>query len=125
MKVCFLVAVFVLGCSAGKVDPTEAVARLIDRVLPQFSDRFVLGTLPQQEGKDVMQLGSSGDSVVLLGSSSIALASAFNWYLNEFCNTTYDWNTYGPILPNGTLPLPPTSGTAIRVRQSKWSKSLV
>ena len=52
------------------------------------------------------------------GSGGVALASAVNWYLNEWCNTTYDWNTYALQIPK-TLPLPTT--TAVVTRSTKWS----
>ena len=117
------ILIFIVGAVAGSqaVDPTFAVAELIDRVVPDHSDQFSLSIIPQQQGKDVMQLASTGNSVVLRGSSGIALASAFNWYLNEYCNNTYDWNTYTILLPSGQLPLPPASGTPIKQRQSKYS----
>ena len=65
-----------------------------------------------------MQLSSNAGKVILRGSSGVGLASAVNWYLNEYCNTTYDWNTYAPQLP-ATLPLPRT--TEVRARVVKWS----
>lgn len=37
----------------------------------------------------------SNGKVVLRGTTAVELASAFNWYLNEYLNATYDWNTVG------------------------------
>ena len=55
---------------------------------------------------DVMELDNNGtNGIILRGSSTIALISAFNWYLETHCNTTYDWRTYSLQLPQ-TLPLP-------------------
>ena len=57
---------------------------------------------------DVMELDNKNNKIILRGSSTIALIVAFNWYLESYCNTTYDWRTYSLDLPE-TLPLPPHS----------------
>eukprot|EP01084_Bolivina_argentea_P094731 170328_1 len=54
---------------------------------------------------DVMELDNNGTGIILRGSSTIALIVAFNWYLESYCNTTYDWRTYTLELPE-KLPLP-------------------
>ena len=42
---------------------------------------------------------SSTNQITLRGSSTIALAMAFNLYLENMCNTSYDWRTYNLQLP--------------------------
>lgn len=74
------------------------------------SDRastFDLELAPRDvHGREVMGLTSRGGRIVLRGSTPISLASAFNLYLKEFLNTTYDWSTYEAVFP-AVLPLPP------------------
>ena len=56
---------------------------------------------------DVIELDNDGKNIILRGSSTIALAVAFNWYLEDILNTTYDWHTYTVEIPNVShLPLP-------------------
>ena len=41
---------------------------------------------------DVFELDNNGtNGVILRGSSAVALCVAFNTYLEQHCNTTYDW----------------------------------
>jgi hypothetical protein len=103
-------------------DQLEAAYDLIKRVVPNHTQFFSLELITAtSDGRDQMQLASSGSQIVLRGSSGVALASAFNWYLNEYCHTTYDWNTYTLVLPT-SLPLPPAAGTAVRARRVKYSE---
>ena len=80
--------------------------------MEQPSDSFISSKMSKDHpfwnvaySLDVMELDNNGTSIVLRGSSTMALAVAFNWYLRDYCNTTYDWRTYTVSLPN-TLPLP-------------------
>ena len=91
---------------------------MIGRIGLQPSD-FTLSMIPAgKDGLDTMQLGSTSGRVEIKGSSGVALASAVNWYLNDFCNQTYDWNTYHVAVPD-PLPLPPMA-TEVRSRAVKW-----
>ena len=77
--------------------------------LPDFIQRKTFNTsiLGKALYLDVMELDNNGtNGIILRGSSTIALCVAFNWYLEEYCNTTYDWRTYSLDLPS-ELPLPP------------------
>ena len=114
-------SIVALPSAPPRLDPVTAITQLIERVLPEQSSRFTLTLIPTRDGRDVMQLASDGAQIVVRGSSAIALASAFNWYLNDYLHTTYDWNTYTLTLPKGPLPLPPAAGTALVPRLSKWS----
>ena len=107
------------GYARDATSPIEAVRALIARIGLDPKD-FALGSLAA-DGLDTMQLaGDSGTGkVVVKGSSGVALASCLNWYLNEWCNTTYDWNTYNLTVPT-PLPLPPAEGTEVRSRTVQW-----
>eukprot|EP01051_Picozoa_sp_SAG22_P010021 SAG22_NODE_877_length_6715_cov_28.285369_2_plen_178_part_00 len=112
---------FGAGYTRDADSPAAAVEALMVRIGLTPGD-FVVSAIPKDaKGLDTMQLGSSADGKVLVkGSSGVAMASALNWYLNEFVNTTYDWNTYHLALPPGPLPLPPSAGTAVRARTVPW-----
>lgn len=112
-------------------DPVQAATELLQRVLPGAAAQFELELLPAQpDGAAAMQLGSKGGKVHLLGTGGVELASALNWYLNEYLNATYDWNTYAegqlPALTNApaenaALPLPLPETSPVRPRQVPYS----
>jgi alpha-N-acetylglucosaminidase len=108
-------------------DPAEssaidAVRALIGRVYPSGADQFNLELLPSGEA-GAMQLSSDSHNVILRGTGGVELASAFNWYLNDYLNVSTDWNTYTagqlPASKPNNLPLPLT--TKIRYRRTPYS----
>ena len=95
-----------------------------ERVAPGASSNFEIELLNGNYGDSklpVMGLGSTTDGKVLLrGSTGVELASALNWYLQDYCNSTYDWSTYQPPRIPDPLPLPPKE-VIIRHRTTKYS----
>ncbi|CAE7534237.1 NAGLU [Symbiodinium natans] len=110
--------------AAGADEAFPSVHALIGRVAgSEAALHFTLEEVPADtKGREQMSLRSDGQRVVVGGTSPVAAASAFNWYLNDFLNTTYDWSTYQVILPQGSLPLPASRLT--RPRLVKWSYHL-
>ena len=114
-------------------NPLQAANDLLHRVVPQsLAPFFQLELLPDNvHGSSMMQLASDPKTsmVILRGTGGIELASALNWYMNDYLNITIDWATYGEgQWKNGTgrynsprstvsLPLPPANGTKVRSRQ--------
>ena len=96
--------------------PVEAAAALVARVLPTMHYHFVLELLPPQPNS-AMQLDSTSDKVILRGTGGVEIASALNWYLNEYCNVTFDWNTYAEGQLPSSLPLPLPHKSAIVARR--------
>jgi alpha-N-acetylglucosaminidase len=76
---------------AKQVAQEEAVRGLLGRVIPQHADRFTLQLIPGKPGKDVFEIESAGDKVVVRGSSSVAMASGVNWYLMHHCHCDISW----------------------------------
>ena len=102
----------VLGCRKNdSSDPqVQAVSKLIKRILPNHASHFVLKFIDAHEGKDVFEIQSQQGKIVIRGSSGIALASGFNYYLKNFCNASYTWRGNNLNVPS---PLPPVQ-TPIR-----------
>lgn len=91
----FLYALLLCGvstCAYAAPSPTAAASNLIKRVLPAYADRFAVALIPQKNGKDVFEIESKGNQVVLRGSNAISIAAAFNWYLKYFCHCERSWN---------------------------------
>ena len=114
-------------------DPVQAATELLQRVLPGAASQITMELLPPQaDGAAAMQLDSQGGKVVLRGTGGVEMASALNWYMNDYLNATYDWNTYaegqvpqltGPAgaLEGKALPLPLPKTSAVKPREVPWS----
>eukprot|EP01083_Nonionella_stella_P289090 983849_1 len=72
---------------------------------PTSRDDHPFWSKQSSQSLDIIELDNDGKSVILRGSSIIALTVAFNWYLEDIANTTYDWRTYTIDMPS-SLPLP-------------------
>ncbi len=89
MRGLFVIAV--LAACALAVDPqVAAVQGLLARVVPEHARFFSLELLPSQ-AMDVWEVETVGGATVLRGTSGVALASAFNWFLKYRCNSVYLW----------------------------------
>jgi alpha-N-acetylglucosaminidase len=82
----------------------SAIMGLIERTAPGRSAYFILEPLQKENGQDVFELESREGKIVLRGSSSLAYARAFNWYLNYYCHTSVSWFKVEPIDIPDTLP---------------------
>lgn len=100
----------VLASSTGATQSVSSTAHtasseaLLRRVLgPAHTAQFVVdATAPS----GTMAIGSQAGKVLLRGSNGVEVASALSWYLNEYCNTTFDWSNYEILLPDAGAPLP-------------------
>jgi hypothetical protein len=111
-------------------DPISAVNDLIKRVVPsQYVNFFKCELLPSSS-TSAMQLSSDASTgmIILRGTGGVEIASALNWYLNDYLNVTFDWATYGKGQWHGTAKyliekdsLPQPSTTPIRRRQLSQS----
>ena len=86
---------------------------LLVRVLGQaHANAFAIEIVPTH---NTMGLGARGGKVLLQGHTGVDVASALNWYLNDYANTTFDWTNYEVLLsPGEPLPLP-TAATRKRL----------
>ncbi|MBN8457499.1 MAG: alpha-N-acetylglucosaminidase [Verrucomicrobia bacterium] len=69
----------------------QAAGALVRRVIPQQADQFVCEIIPAADGKDVFEVESLNGKIVLRGSTGVSIASAFNYYLKEFCHCQISW----------------------------------
>ena len=134
MRIFLLSISFLCTCVASNAlvnehpnDPVQAATELLQRVLPHAKQYFTLELLHSTDNAAAMQLDSCDGKVVLRGTGGVELASALNWYMNDYLNATYDWNTYAEgQLPELTgavpsagdpLPLPLPATSAVKPRQ--------
>lgn len=89
----FFVLLFCL-CSlsvSGKDKRVKAVYDLIERVTPGYSSQYRLELIAPDNGSDVYEVDGNGKQVILRGNTSVALATAFNWYLKYTCQAHVSW----------------------------------
>ena len=83
---------FLFVCACAVAGPDDAARGLIGRVVPKHAARFVVETIPAEQGRDVFEIESRGGpfddaqgrKIVLRGNNGVAVASALNHYLKNF-----------------------------------------
>jgi len=78
----------------------------ISRVVPSIKDKFVIEEIPQENNKDVFEIESKNDKIILRGNNGLSVASALNYYLKNYCFCDITWNGTNLNLPE-ILPVLP------------------
>lgn len=85
----------------------EAVRGLLQRRVPAVAGQFELAMVPQENGLDVFEVEGGPGKVTLRGSSGVALAVGFNWYLRHVCDRQISWNgSHMELAPADLKPVP-------------------
>ncbi|MFT3902707.1 MAG: alpha-N-acetylglucosaminidase [Niabella sp.] len=101
----------VTGKVQAQENNTQAVEALIKRVIPNEAKFFTVAFIPKKNGKDVFELESKGDKIVLRGSTGVAIASALNYYLRNYAHCDIGWNGTNLKIPS---PLPKVAGKVVK-----------
>jgi len=72
---------------------------LLQRTVPNHAKQFVIEPLQQQNSKDVFEIETRNNKIVLRGNDGVAVASALYFYLNEYCHAQITWNGSNVHLP--------------------------
>ena len=92
---------------------------LLQRIVPNHAAQFVVEGLSRQNNKDVFEIESRSNKIVLRGNNGVAVASALYFYLNEYCHAQITWNGTNLNLPK-TLP----TGHILKSKKKReWQKS--
>ena len=76
-----------------------ALTAFLQRIVKDKSSSFIIEAIPQQNGKDVFELESRKGKIVLRGNNGLSVASALNYYLQQYCNCHISWNGVNMNLP--------------------------
>jgi alpha-N-acetylglucosaminidase len=98
-----LALAFVTGTASAAVPDKKAITDLIKRVLKEHAVHFETSFIPQEKGKDVFELESKNGMILLKGSNGLSIASALNYYLQNYAHCDISWNGTNLNLPS---PLP-------------------
>src|SRR5690625_3989196 len=101
MKKILMILLFLsLGLSSNAQNNESAIRSLLKRVIPNNYKEFDIEYIEQENGKDVFEIESGKDKIILRGNSNVGIASALNYYLKNFCNIEIFWNTKNPKFPD-------------------------
>lgn len=85
----------------------DAAQGVLHRLIPERTDAFDFELIPPDaNGRDVFEIESLGDKMILRGNNGVSLCSALNWYLKYYCHANVSWNGVQLDLP-GILPVVP------------------
>lgn len=84
----------------------QAAYDLIKRILPEYADRFIVEYIPQDSGRDVFELETHRNKIILRGNDGVSIASAFNYWLNHYAHCQVTWNGTNLNIPK-PFPLVP------------------
>jgi alpha-N-acetylglucosaminidase len=107
MRIFFLTIffLFVQVTLIAQSSTTTAAQDLLSRIVPFHVNEFQIEILPPENKKDVFEIETVNNKIVLRGNNGVAIASALYYYLNEFCHAQITWNGTNMKLPD-TLPRP-------------------
>ncbi|MBK0379695.1 alpha-N-acetylglucosaminidase [Mucilaginibacter segetis] len=88
-------------------DSSAAVYALIKRIVPKHAAEFQIKFIPKDNDKDVFELESSGNKIILSGNNGISIASSLNYYLKNYAHCDISWNGTNLNLPK-RLPVVPS-----------------
>ncbi|WP_026998121.1 alpha-N-acetylglucosaminidase [Flectobacillus major] len=98
----YITAIIGLFCSHwvdAQLNKQEATA-LIGRVIPQKAHFFVVEALDNTAPKDLFEIESKNQKIILRGNNGVAVASALYYYLTEYCHCQITWNGSNLALPS-------------------------
>ncbi len=107
IRLFLLYCILLPACGTFAQTGTKAALALIERVLPGQAAAFETESLPLASGKDVFEIESRHNKIVLRGNNGVAIASALYYYLQEYCHCQLTWNGTNLHLPS-PLPKPAT-----------------
>lgn len=84
----------------------DACYALIRRILPDYASRFKVAYLPKDSGRDVFELETVDNKIVLRGNNGVSVASALNYWLNHYAHCQITWNGTNLHIP-APFPLVP------------------
>ena len=86
-----------------------AVRALIKRRVPGIADRFELAVMPREGDHDQFEVVSlPDDRIGIHGSTGVAMATGFNWYLKHLCHRWMTWcgSDIESLTPSDLKPVP-------------------
>jgi len=96
---------------------TQATYALIKRVLPKYADHFTIEHIAKENDKDVFELESKGNKIILRGNNGVSVASALNYWLQNYAHCDISWNGTNLNVPK---PFPMVKGIVHKVTPHEY-----
>ena len=107
-KIILFAFIIIVTTSSTFTDPKiKAAQGIIERITPDYVSGFSLEIMNSKDGKDVFEISSIDDKVLLKGNNTISLAVAYHQYLKKYCKVSLSWCGDQLDMPK-ILPLPLT-----------------
>jgi len=89
-----------------QLDTSQILAAkgMVGRLLPRYADKIKFEVIEKDNNKDVFELETVNNKLVIRGNSGNVMTSALNYYLKNYCNSSVSW--YGDNLSNLPQQLP-------------------
>jgi len=101
----FLLFFFGLYSCKTKESKHQNTYQFIERIMPGKSSHFVIEDLTKKNKQEAFELSSVGGKIIIKGTNDLAIAKAFNFYLNNYCDTRVSWYKSDSIIVPKTLPI--------------------
>ena len=88
----FWVLLFTALASRTKADPVSSAAALLHRIISKGSDGFKVEVISPDAGRDVFEVESRNETIVLRGNNGVSIASALNYYLGHYDHRHISWS---------------------------------
>lgn len=81
------------GESPSNPSAITAAQGVLSRLLPKHASHFDFVAIPPEDGgRDVFEIESLDDKIILRGNNGVSLCSALNWYLKYYGHADVSWN---------------------------------
>ena len=98
-KILFYFLVFVTVHARAQLN-RQAAENLLARVVPGRASQFRVEAIKAAPGKDIFEIESKGDKIILRGNNAGSVASALYYYLTHYCHVQVTWNSGTVRLPS-------------------------
>jgi alpha-N-acetylglucosaminidase len=93
-----LVAVVVLALGSSSLKADVSLNGLVKRILPGHENKFKFEKIPPAaDGKNVYELESSGDKIIIRGDNANSMARGLGTYLRKYCHISVTWDVKNPL----------------------------
>ncbi len=104
-----LIPAAIYSADNSQLSPSKSAIKtanqMAKRYLPKHAGSFIFESIPQATGRDAFEVSAKDGKVLIRGSSGIAMASGFNWYLKHIAKCQISSRGDQLNLPR-VLPLP-------------------
>src|SRR5215469_797099 len=107
VAVCIIFCVISVHAAESKPAPVDSARSLIERLLAKQHKHFTVEMIDSAAGQDVFEIESRNGKIILRGNNGVAIASALNRYITDFCHCDISWNCSNHLNLPKLLPLVP------------------